>query len=257
MARRMVGAGFPVVLWARRPETLAPFHDTPARYADSIADLARQSDHVGVCVVDDAGVIAVCDTLIATMAPGGRIVIHSTVLPSTCRTLAANAERRGLALLDAPVSGGGPAAQTGALTVMVGGEAAVLDAARPVFESFAKLIVHLGDVGAGQNAKLVNNALMAANMAVAFNALSAGDALGIDRSALTQLLSASSGRSYGLEIVGRLPTPSAFAHGAVLLAKDTRLLCETLGETGPALALSLTARPFLDLVQGNGSAPSS
>jgi 3-hydroxyisobutyrate dehydrogenase len=251
MARRMVEAGYPLVLWARRPASLEPFADTAATIAESPAELAAQVEHVGVCVVDDAGVRQVCDALFPAMARGGRIAIHSTIHPDTCAALEAKALERGLSLIDAPVSGGQPAAQAGTLTVMVGGEDAAVAAARPIFETFGQLIVHLGGVGAGQKAKLVNNALMAANLALAHHALSAGAALGVDRAALIELLKASSGRSYGLEVYARLPSPQAFKHGGELLAKDVRLLGEVLGDDPGAAGLRDVARPFLDLVLGH------
>lgn len=248
MARRMVEAGYPLVLWARRPETLAPFADTAATVAASPAELAAQVDHVGVCVVDDAGVQQVCDQLFPAMRRGGRIAIHATIHPDTCAALERQAAERGLSLIDAPVSGGQPAAEAGTLTVMVGGETAAVAAARPIFETFGKLIVHLGGVGAGQNAKLVNNALMAANMALAHHALTAGAALGIDHAALIELLTASSGRSFALEVCARLPTPQAFKHGGALLAKDVRLLGEVLGADPGAAGLRDAAAPFLEQV---------
>jgi 3-hydroxyisobutyrate dehydrogenase len=247
MARRMIEAGFPVTLWARRADALQPYADTAAQSVASIAELGARAEHVGICVVDDAGVQQVCDELIPAMRAGGRIVIHSTIHPDLCVALAARAAVRGLALIDAPVSGGGAGATAGTLTVMVGGDAEAVAAARPVFESFAGLIVHLGAVGAGQKAKLVNNTLMAANMALAHHSLAAAAALGLDRAALIELVKVSSGRSYGFEVCARLPTPSAFAHGAPLLAKDVRLLGETLGEDPAFIALRDVAAQFLDL----------
>lgn len=246
MARRQLEAGYPLVLWARRPETLAPFADTPARSVDSIAELGAQVEHVGICVVDDDGVAQVCRELIPAMRPGGRIAIHSTVHPDLCRTLAQEASARGIALIDAPVSGGGGGAAAGTLTVMVGGEESAVNAARPVFETFAGLIVHLGDVGAGQMAKLVNNALMAVHVAIAQQGLDAAAALGLDRDALIELVKVSSGRSFGFEVCSRMPTPKAFRHGAGLLAKDVRLLGEALGSHPSAAVFRDLTKPFLD-----------
>jgi len=131
---------------------------------------------------------------------------------------------------------------------MVGGDEEVLAAARPIFATFAGLIVRLGGVGAGQTAKLVNNALMAANVAMAHHAFGAGSALGLDRAALADIVKVSSGRSYGFEVYARLPSPAAFAHGAQLLAKDLRLLGEVLGENASFAALREVAQPFLDSV---------
>lgn len=248
IARRMIDAGFEVALWARRPDSLAPFADTPAKTAASVAELGARAEHVGVCVVDDAGVREICAVLIPAMSEGSRIAIHSTVHPDTCIQLAEQAAARGIKLLDAPVSGGEPAAKAGALTVMVGGDTNAFAAAKPVFESFGKLILHLGIVGAGQQAKLINNALMAAHMALAHHALQTGVKLDLDRDALIALIKASSGRSFGFEIYARLPTPQAFAHGGALLAKDVRLLGELRGAGASAAPIRDIAVPFLNLV---------
>lgn len=248
MARRMIDAGLQVVLWARRRETLTPFRETAAEFASSPAELAARVEHVGLCVVNDADVREVCGQLFPAMRPRGRIAIHSTVHPNTCRELAREAAAHELVLLDAPVSGGGPAAEAGALTVMVGAEASAFEAARPIFETFGRLIVRVGEVGAGQNAKLINNALMAANVSVAHHALVAGHELGVARDALVQLLLASSGRSFGLEVCSRMPSPNSFAHGAALLAKDVGLLVDVLGDhDAAARVLRDTAKPFIDL----------
>src|SRR5579859_5835004 len=88
MARRMIEAGLSVTLWARKPEALAPFRQTTAEFAATAAELAAQVEHVGVCVVNDADVQEVCSQLIPAMRAGGRIAIHSTVHPNTCRALA-------------------------------------------------------------------------------------------------------------------------------------------------------------------------
>lgn len=250
MAERILAAGFPLTVWARRAEALAPFTAQGATAAASVADLGESCDHVGICVVDDAGVLALCDDLIPAMQPGSRLVIHSTVLPETCALLAARCAKGGVALIDAPVSGGGPAAAAGTLTVMCGGPPDAFAAARPVLESFGKTIVLLGDAGSGQRAKIVNNALMAASMGLAHAALGAGEALGIDRTALADLIKASSGRSFGFEVYARLPHPAAFAHGAPLLVKDVGLLKAVLPDHDGAEALRRAADPFLSAATG-------
>ena len=246
MAQRMIDAGLPVVLWARRRESLEPYADSGAEFADSVAQLGEQVQHVGICVVDDNGVRQICDQLIPAMRPGGRIVIHSTVHPKLCQELAIKAAENELELLDAPVSGGGQGAADGTLTVMVGGNAQVLEAVRPVLDTFAGLIIHLGEVGAGQMAKLVNNNMMAANLAIAHHGLEAAESLGIDRQAFAELVKVSSGRSFGFEVCARLPNPQAFAHGARLLEKDVRLLGETITESPCYDAIRDTANAFLD-----------
>lgn len=249
MAERLIAAGHETVLWARRPESLEPYRDTAAQYAASVAELGAQCGIVAICVVDDAGVEAVCADLIPAMAPGGIIIIHSTIHPGSCIVLADKAKAAGLSLVDAPVSGGGGGAAAGTLTVMLGGDEADVARVKPFLEAFAGLIVHLGPVGAGQNAKLINNTLMAAHMGLAHNALLVADRIGIDRKALTELIKVSSGRSFGYEVCARLPQPAAFAHGGALLTKDVRLLGEVMGEDPAYAVLKDVAQPFLDQTQ--------
>ncbi len=248
MARRIVDAGYPLLLWARRPETLAPFRDTRAEPVPDLAELGARADHVGICVVDDAGVREVVGALLPTMRAGSRIAIHSTIHPDTCRALARQAAERDIALIDAPVSGGAPAATAGTLTVMMGGDAAEVAAARPVFQTFGGTLVHLGGVGTGQLAKLVNNSLMAANMALADAALGAAATLGLDLTALADLVKVSSGRSFGFDVRARLSNIGSFVHGAKLLVKDVGLLASLLKDDPYCAVLRDAAEPFLDRI---------
>lgn len=245
MAYRMLDAGYPLTIWARRAEVMEEYAGRGAATAGSPAELAAQCEHVGVCVVNDEDVVQVCDQLIPAMSEGSLLAIHSTVLPETCATLEERCAQRGIRFVDAPVSGGSPAAEAGVLTVMCGGSQEAFHQARPVFETFGKLIVLLGGAGAGQRAKIVNNALLAANMGLAHAATLAGDALDLDRSALHELINASSGRSFGYEIYARLPAPSAFAQGAPLLLKDINLLSAILTDDSNTDVLKNAADYFL------------
>lgn len=253
MARRMIDAGLPVTLWARRPATLEPYKDSAAQYAQSVSELGQSVDICCVCVVDDAGVRQVCDELMPAMASGGCIVIHSTVNPELCRDLARKAAERGLKLVDAPVSGGGDGAAAGTLTVILGGEANAVATVMPVLETFAGKIVHLGDVGAGQIAKLVNNTLMAANLSVAHYCIETAKSLGIDQDALTDLVRVSSGRSFAYDVRARMPVPSAFDHGAKLLQKDIGLLGKATGDNPNYNFVRDVASAFIDLALDQGN----
>ncbi|MEW9854063.1 NAD(P)-dependent oxidoreductase [Novosphingobium sp. M1R2S20] len=254
MAERILAAGYPLTVWARRSEVAEDLAAKGADVAGSIAELGADCDHVGVCVVNDDDVASVCEQLIPAMRSGSLIVIHSTVLPETCQGLARRCAAHGIDLIDAPVSGGGAGAAAGTLTVMCGGAADAFAAARPVLDTFAELVVLLGEVGAGQRAKIVNNALLAANMGLAQAALQAGDALDLDRGALADLIKASSGRSFGFEVFARLPHPRDFAVGAPLLVKDVGLLKTTLPDDAGAEALRAAADPFLSAATGGPDA---
>lgn len=245
MAMRMVRAGFPLMVFARRPEVIGGFREAGASIATSIAELGQACDHVGICVVNDEQVAQVCDELIPAMATGGLIAMHSTILPATCEALERECAQRGLHFLDAPVSGGAHVAQAGELTLMCGGTQAAFAQALPVLETFGKLIVLLGDSGAGQKAKIVNNALLAANMGAAWAATEAAADLGLDRAAFNQVIAHSSGRSLGFEIVSRMGVPRDFPVGAPLLVKDVALLCTILEDSPQSAILRRAAEDFL------------
>ncbi len=245
MAHRIADAGMPLVVWARRPEVLEAYTAKGATAAATLADLGAACDHVGICVVNDGDVLSITDQLIPAMKPGGRIAIHSTILPQTVARLEAECDAAGLQLIDAPVSGGSPAAEAGTLTVMCGGRREAFDAAEPVFRTFGRLVVLLGPAGAGQRAKIVNNAMLSAHMGVAMAALEAAEALAIDRRAMIELVKASSGNSFGFEVFARLPSPAMFKVGAPMLLKDMNLLNAILPEHVGAGEIDAISRRFL------------
>jgi len=245
MAHRIVDGGIPLVVWARRPDVLEAYTAKGAAAAATVAELGARCDHVGICVVNDADVLSITDQLIPAMKPGSRIAIHSTVLPETVAALEEQCSAGGIALIDAPVSGGSPAAEAGVLTVMCGGRQEAFDAALPVFRTFGKLIVLLGPAGAGQRAKIINNAMLSANMGIAMAALEASASLGINRAQFVELIKASSGRSMGFEVFARLPSPAAFATGAPMLLKDINLLKAVLPDHVGADELHAAAARFL------------
>lgn len=247
IAKRMIYSGLPMVLWARRPQTLEPFVETSAELTLDIEELALKVDYVGICVVDDEGVSNICAQLLPLLRSGSIVVIHSTVSPALCKQLEEQAGIRGIRLIDAPVSGGGNAAAAGKLTVMVGGDKAVLDDTRAVLETFAAFIFHLGGVGAGQQAKLINNALLAANIGLAHQAIEAAALLRLEESAFIRLIKESSGRSFGFEVRARMPQPTAFRHGAELLKKDVALLGGILGDQPCFELIDSAAGSFLAL----------
>jgi 3-hydroxyisobutyrate dehydrogenase len=175
MARRIVEGGYPTTLWARREASVEPFADTAATVAASPAGLQ----------------------------PGGIIAVHATVHPDTCRQLAETAAAKGVAVVDAPVSGGGPAAEEGKLLVMIGGDDETVEKVRPVFATYADPIVHLGGVGAGQVTKLLNNLLFTANIATAKTTLDLGAALGVAPENLSEVITRGSANSFALGSVAR------------------------------------------------------
>lgn len=258
MARAIVDAGFPTTLWARRPDSLTPYADTAAVAAATLRELGAQCDVLGVCVVADADVDAVLrgpDGALAEMAPGGVVLVHSTTRPETCVQL--QEDFPALHVLDAPVSGGGHRAAARSLLVMIGGDVAAFERARPVLETFADPLVHLGPLGSGQRAKLLNNALFTAQIGLSADAFALARAAGLDVSGLAAVLRAGSGRSYAAEIVAAAGEDlSAFTTNAgALLAKDVGILTALhAGEPTSLIAAANTALGQLGIPAAGGPA---
>ncbi|OBK76310.1 NAD(P)-dependent oxidoreductase [Mycobacterium sp. 1274761.0] len=227
MARRIAEGGYELTLWARRPATLEPFADTGAKTAQSPAELAAASDIVCLCVVGDDDVREVVngDTgVLAGLPSGGIIAIHSTVHPDTCAEIGEAAAQQGVSVVDAPVSGGGPAAEEGTLLVMVGGDEDAVQRSRPVFATYADPVVHLGPLGSGQVAKILNNLLFSANLGAASSTLTLGEFLGIPRDRLCEVLTRGSATSKAVGSIavfgGTLEQLESLA--GALLRKDVR-----------------------------------
>ena len=263
MARRITEAGFPLTLWARRPESLEPYAGTDAATASTPAELGAASDVVGICVTGDSDVEDVllgANGVLEGMEPGSVVVIHSTVHPDTCVHVAGHATRRSLGVIDAPVSGGGGAALQRKLLVMVGGEPEHLDRCRPVFDSFADPVIHLGPLGAGQTAKLVNNLVFTAQVTLGLETFAFADELGMDRSALAQVLAHGSGGSQAAAILAKSGFDTSGLRRAVKnLDKDVRIARDVARGrhvSEPAIVVEL-ARRTLATLAGEGDAPAS
>jgi 2-hydroxy-3-oxopropionate reductase len=187
MARNLLAAGHDVLAWNRSPEPLAELAAAGARPADGPAAVAAEADLVISIVSDDAALREVLggpEGAIAAARPGSLIIDMSTVSPALARELAAEAQARGVGFLDAPVSGGDIGARDGTLSIMVGGSAADVERARPVFEVLGSRVTHVGDAGAGQVAKACNQVLVAVIFGGLAEALVLGSKLGVDPAAI-------------------------------------------------------------------------
>jgi 3-hydroxyisobutyrate dehydrogenase len=230
MARRIIDAGYPTTVWARRAETLEPFGD--ARVVPSLVELGATSDILCICVIDDAGVDEVLrgpDGALAGMVDGGVVTVHSTVHPSTCVRL--QQDFPDLCVVDAPVSGGGHKAAAGELLVMVGGRPEVVERCRPVLETFGDPVIHVGPLGAGQEAKVLNNTVFTAQLALAAETFELAAARQLSPAAVATILASGSGRSYAAEVVagGGFGLEGLAGFAGALLAKDVGILAAMLG----------------------------
>ncbi len=205
---------------ASRALAFAAEHGVPA--AGSVADLGHRCNAVLICVSGDADVLDLSRELKLYLAPGAVVVDSSTVAPATAREAAAILAQAGIAFLDAPVSGGVEGARNGKLSVMAGGDAETLERARPLLEAFAARITLMGDVGAGQATKAVNQVMIAGIAEAVCEALALAEKLELDPQRLLPTLIGGAAQSWFLEKRGATMLRDEFVVGfkLALLHKD-------------------------------------
>jgi 3-hydroxyisobutyrate dehydrogenase-like beta-hydroxyacid dehydrogenase len=203
MATNLVSKGFEVTVRDVRPEPVERLAAAGAVPAATNYELAQRSDVVCIAVFDEKQVTETCEPngedqgLLAGLQPRSSVLLHATISPTFVRDLAASAVTRGITVMDVAMSGGGDvAAREGRLTFMCGGSQGDFARVRPVLEAMAIHIHHVGDLGAGVTAKIVNNMLAVSNVMLVREALRLCDGLGLDQSALLGVVNTAVGRSW-------------------------------------------------------------
>jgi len=252
MATRIAAAKLPLTVWNRTAERAAEFaRATGARHAATPADAARDADVVITCLSTSPDVYSLLDGpdgLLAGMKRGSTLVDCTSGDPGTSRRIAQRLSEAGATFMDAPVSGGVTGAEKGTLTIMVGGDAAVLDRVRPVLETFGQKIVHCGDVGAGDTVKAVNQAFLAIHLLSAAEGLATLVKEGVDPTKALEVINASSGRSNSsMNLIPERVLTRAFPRTfrLALLEKDIGIAADMARENRvPAPVTQLTADVF-------------
>jgi 2-hydroxy-3-oxopropionate reductase len=229
MVEHLLAAGHEMALWARHAAQAAPFLARGAILAETPAQLASQGEVVFTNVTGSADVEGLAlgeNGLIHGMQPGSVLVDFSTIAASTARHVAACLAAKGAAMLDAPVSGGAVGARAATLSIMVGGEVAVLERVRPLLQVLGKTIVHVGGNGAGQVAKACNQMVMVAAIQACAEAASLAAASGVDFGRVREAMLAGSAGSRVLDVFGGRMAERNFAAGveARLHHKDYAIL---------------------------------
>lgn len=191
MAAHLARAGHDVVGYNRSPEKAAPLVAAGGRAAASVPEAVRDATVVMTMLPDSPDVEAVVlgeGGVLAHAAPGTLLIDFSTIRPDVTVHLAAEARGRGLPFLDAPVSGGEAGAKNATLSIMVGGEAADLAAAKPYFDVVGKTVVHVGPNGSGQTVKAANQLMVAAHIQALAEATVFLEAYGVDVDAAFEVL---------------------------------------------------------------------
>ncbi len=244
MAKRLVDWPGGVTVFDVRTEAMTPLAEAGATLADSLADVAA-ADIISVTVLNDEQVRDVVGELAANAKPGTVIAIHSTISPDTAVELAEQLLPQGIHIVDAPVSGGGGAAEKGELATMVGADREVYERIKPAFKQWASMVIHAGQPGAGTRMKLARNMLTFTSYAAACEAMKLAEAAGIDLQALGRVVrhtDAQSGGPGAVIVRENMATlePDNFLYGPLSHASQ-------LGEKDLTLALALGQTVGVDL----------
>jgi len=252
MARNLVAAGHEVKVFDLVADLMAEVdggvpQDSAAACVDDVdifISMLPAGRHVESLYLGDDGIIA-------RAGDSTVLVDSSTIDAQTARKVAAAAGERGIAMLDAPVSGGTAGAQAGTLTFMVGGPADAIERARPVLDAMARNVFHAGDSGAGQLAKVCNNMLLAVHMAGTAEALALGVNNGLDPAVLSEIMKQSSGGNWSLNVynpypgvMDGVPASRGYQGGFLvdLMSKDLGLAMDTAGASDSTVPLGALAQ---------------
>ena len=225
MAGNIVKAGFPMTVFDLNPKAMQNLLDAGAKGARSANDVVDQAEIVLTSLPASPDVEASYlnpGGLVDRAKPGTILIDLSSVLPSTPRKIEPKAKARGVHFLEAPVSGGVSGARAATLAIMVGGDAAPLERARPVLRAMGPNIFHVGPVGAGNTIKAINNMMACVNGLAMMEGLALGVKAGLDPMMVYEVVKASSGGSKALERIPKAIVPRDFDPGfkVALMNKD-------------------------------------
>ncbi len=263
MVANLVTKGFPVVAYDVVPAALAAAVKRGATAAGSVAEVAKAAELLVTMLPSSANVVQVYlgdGGVLESVAPGRLCVDMSTIDPGTARLVGETARRRGVRFMDAPVSGGVPGAVAGTLAIMVGGEAADLEEARPALAAMGANIIHVGAVGSGEVAKICNNLIAGVAMVAVSEAFRIAEGFGVDPKVLTSVIAKSSGNTWAMEkshpVPGMMESPASrdYAPGFMtdLMAKDLGLAVNAARELRVPLVVAPAAQQLLRLASSHG-----
>ena len=258
MAGHLARAGHSVTVYNR---TAAKAQAWAAEYGGTAAasprDAAAGADLVFACVGNDDDLRSVVlgeSGAFAGMAPGAVFIDHTTASAEVARALYAAARVLGLQFVDAPVSGGQAGAVNGALTVMCGGDAAPFDAMRPVAMAFAKAVTRVGDSGAGQLAKMVNQVCIAGLVQALSEGIAFGQKAGLDMAQVLEVIGKGAAQSWQMDNRGGTMVADKFDFGFAVdwMRKDLGLVLDEARRNGAKLPVTALVDQFYADVQGLG-----
>ena len=264
MARNLLKAGHSLNLFDLNKEILAELAALGGHVSASPREAAQGTELVITMLPAAAHVRSVWlgeDGVLAGIGAGVPAVDCSTIDPQTAREVAAAAAKQGVHMADAPVSGGTGGAQAGTLTFMVGASQELFDTLHPVLAHMGRNIVHCGDVGTGQVAKICNNLLLGISMVGVSEAMALGAALGIDSEVLAGVINSSTGRCWSSEVYNPWPgivetAPASRGYtggfGAELMLKDLGLATEAARQAHQPVVMGAVAQQLYQAMSLRG-----
>ncbi len=262
MAANLVKAGHEVSAFDLSAEALARAGESGCATFDTVPEAVAQAEAVVTMLPNGAIVRSVYTADVIGKAPAGALFLDcSTIDLATTREVAALAQDAGYAMVDAPVSGGIAAANGGTLTFMVGGEEDAFARAAPVLEPMAKAVIHAGQIGSGQIAKMCNNMLLAIHMIGTCEALALAQKAGLDPQTFYEISSKSTGYNWSLNdytpapgIGAKSPADNDYQGGfaSALMLKDLRLAIKAAGDVSATVPMGQHAQAIYEAFVENG-----
>jgi len=257
MSRRLLAAGFPVMIWNRTKEKAQPLLAAGATWGDSPRALAQASDVVITMVTDSAASEAVIcgpQGVLEGSHPGLTLIDMGSVAPETSRTVAERARAEGVPMLDAPVTGNPKVASEGKLGIMVGGPPETFDTCLPIFQAMGVKIIHVGGNGNGTTLKLINNLIMGVAIQAVAEALVLAQKAGIDPMHVLEITSVGGARTGAMETRGARMIQHDFSphFSASNMYKDLSTALRLAEEVGASLPATSIAREMLRAVKSQG-----
>ncbi len=257
MARNLLRAGHALVVHSRSRGPVDELAEAGAEPASSAREVAERADVVITMLPDSAAVedvVSGSDGVLGGASGGDLLIDMSTIHPTVSVAIAAAARERGVAVLDAPVSGGDVGARDGTLSIMVGGEEADVERARPLFEVLGKTIVHVGEHGAGQVVKACNQVVVAVTIAAVSEALVLGSKAGVDPERILDVLGGGLAANRVMEMRRRNFLEHDFTPGfrIDLHHKDLGIALESGGEYGVPLPVTALVQQGFRALRAKG-----
>lgn len=258
LAKRLIEQGHSIGVYDSNSASVEKFEALGAAAFDSLESLGAAHDVV-ITVLPNADIVREVvlgeKGLACGMRSGSFLIDMTTSVPSVTVEIAAALAKKGVAMLDAPVSGGVQKAEAGTLTIMVGGPEDVLAVLRPVLEELGSVILHVGDIGAGHIAKALNNLVTAASLAITSEALAVSVAMGVNAKKMLDVINAGSGRSAASETkFAQQVLSRRFAPGfsVALMAKDVGIALDMAQALDTTLVVGSAVRDIWNQAVASG-----